>query len=61
MYLHKLQVTNIESLIPKQQQYLRHSKWPVAKALVGKGRILRMSKVFVKELEAVRWNPEPCL
>ncbi len=60
VYSHKLRVVGVESLIPEQRRYPRHSKWPVAEALVGKGGTLGISEVFVKELDAVGWDPEPC-
>ncbi len=60
VYSHKLQAAGVESLIPKRRRYPCHSEWPVAEASVGKGRISGMLEVFVKELDAVEWDPKPC-
>lgn len=60
VYLHKLRAVSVESLIPEQRQYPRYSKWPIAEALIGKGVILWISETFVKELDTVGWDPEPC-
>ncbi len=53
VYLHKLQATGVESLIPKRRRYPRHNKWPVTEALVGKGGRSRILEAFAKELDVV--------
>ena len=60
VYLHKLRAADVESLISERQQYLRHSGWPVTKALIGTDVTLGMFEAFVNELDAVGWDPKPC-
>lgn len=62
VYLHKLRVTNVESLMLMQQQYPRHRKLSIPKALIDEGMTSEMSKVLVKKLDVVTagWDQESC-
>ncbi len=60
MSLHKLRVAGVKSLISKRRWYPSHSECSVAEASVGKGGTLKMLEAFIKELDAVGWDPEPC-
>lgn len=61
VYLYKLRVVNVESLINKQWQSLCYHKWLIAEPSLGKSRTSGMLEIFVKELNAVGWNSKPCI
>lgn len=50
---HNLQVSNVEFLIPTQQQYLQYREKPEVEKLIDKGMISVISKIFMKERNVV--------
>lgn len=53
VYLHKLWVANVESLMPVQRQCLRYRELPITGDLVGEAVTLEMLEAFMKKLDTV--------
>ena len=53
IYLYKLQVANMEFIMPMQQQCLRYRELPVIEDLIDEGVISEISKAFMKELDVI--------